>query len=165
MNRKKSKRRTSGQALVELAAGLIVFIPVILLLIDCAVIMIGVSVNEAACRDAARAASSGPPASTFSTAEHVVGSSSSPYKRASSVVKDVYTVGGFVSISQTLTVKEALNDPVPQAPTGGPFIGTVTVETTANISPPFLIRSVFENGNMQLKNSQRYPYTYVMPGA
>jgi hypothetical protein len=158
-------RRQKGQSLFELVAGLMVFVPIILLLIDCAVIMMGVSINDAACHDAARAASSGPPATSTSGAEHPVGPASSPYKRALTVVKDVYSAGGLVRISHSLSVREALSDPVPQVPTGGPVIGQVTVQTTASVSPPFLLRVFVENGVFEFKNTQRYPYTYVMPSS
>ncbi len=157
------RRNRKGQSLAELAAGLMVFIPIILLLVDCSVIMIGVSTNEAVCRDAARAASAGPPASLISGSSHGVGPSAGPYKRALTVVKDIYAAGGLVKISETLAIKEALQDPLPVAPQGGPVIGSVTVETTADISPPFFIRVFVENGTYQFKNTQSYSYTYVVP--
>lgn len=144
---------------------MMVFVPIILLLIDCAIIMIGVSTNESACRDAARAASSGPPAILAAGADHNVGPAGTPYKRALAVIKNVYAAGGFVKISQTLSVKEGLQNPLPAAPQGGPVIGAVTVETTAEVYPPFLIRVFSENGVYQFKSAQRYPYTYVVPNS
>lgn len=161
---KSGLRRINGQSIAELAAGMLVFVPIILLLIDCAVIMIGVSTNEAVCRDACRAASAGPPAST-TAGSHTVSPGSSPYKRALKVIKDVYAAGGFVKINETMSISESLQNPLPQAPMGGPYIGLVTVETTADIAPPFLIRVFVENGTYQFKNTQRYPYTYVMPSS
>jgi hypothetical protein len=160
----KRARTSKGQGIVELAAGLMVFIPIILLLIDCSIIMIGVSTNEAACRDAARAASSGPPAS-MSSGAHAVAAAAAPYARAKSIVKNVYAAGGLIKISETMTIKEVLQDPLPQAPAGGPLIGNVTVETTAEIYPPFLIRVFVDHGSYQFKNTQSYPYTYVMPAS
>lgn len=164
MSGRDRKERTSrAQSLVELAAGMMVFVPVILLLIDCSVLMIGQSANESACRDAARAASAGPPASPVAGAAHLVGPAGSPYKRAQAVIKNVYALGGLIKISQSLEVKETLRTPLPEAPVGGPYIGEVVVETTAEVYPPFLIRAFSENGIYQFKSSQSYPYTYVMP--
>lgn len=165
MKMKFAKRKCGAQSLVELAAGLMVFVPIILVMIDCAVIMIGVSTNEAACRDAARAASCGPPSALISGAQRSVGPSGSPYKRALSVVKNVYAAGGLVSISDNLNVKETLSDPTPQAPQGGPVIGEVSVETTAEVAPPFLVRIFVPNGTYQFKSTQNYPYTYVVPSS
>ncbi len=159
-----STRKKKGQSLAELGAGMMVFVPVILLLIDCAVIMIGVSTNEALCRDAARAASSGPPGA-MSSGNHTVGSSGLPYKRALAVVKDIYNLGGMVKVKETLLVNEELHEPLPQVPQGGPVIGQVTVETTIDVFPPFLIKIFAENGTYQFKNTQSYPYTYVMPSS
>lgn len=161
----KTNLRKTGQSLVELAAGLMVFVPIVLLLIDCSVIMIGVSTNEAICRDAARAASAGPPATMASAGSHSAGPGTAPYQRAQAVVRNVYAVGGLLKISETMAINESLQDPLPQAPQGGAIVGTVTVQTTAEISPPFLIRVFVENGVYQFQNSQSYPYTYVMPSS
>lgn len=157
-------RSEKGQSLAELGAGMMVFVPIILLLIDCAIIMIGVSTNEALCRDAARAASSGPPGILVS-GNHAVSTGGLPYKRALAVVKDIYKLGGMVKVKETLQVKEDLREPLPQNPQGGPVIGQVTVETTVDVSPPFLIRIFVENGIYEFKNTQSYPYTYVMPSS
>lgn len=154
----KIAKRDSGQSIIELVAGLIVFVPIILVLMDCAVIMIGVSTNEAACRDAARAASSGQPGQ-MTSGSHSVGPGTPPYLRALAVVKDVYAAGGLIKISQTMAITETLQTPLPSA--GSPVMGSVQVETTADICPPFLIHLLVENGTYEFKNSQSYPYTYI----
>lgn len=160
-NRNRNKK---GQSLVELAAGLLVFVPIILLLIDCGVIMLGVSTNEAACRDAARAAAEGPPA-LLSSGSRTVSSGQLPYKRAQRVVKDVYAAAGLIKIDETLNIKEDIKAPLPVAPSGGAVIGEVSVETTADVMPPFLIRVFAENGTYQFKSTQRFPYTYILPAS
>lgn len=161
----KRKRATVGQSLAELAAGMLVFIPIILLLADCAVVAIGVATNDSACRDAARAASSGPPGLLLPGTDRAVASGQSPYKRAKALINDVYSAGGLVKISDTLHIKETVKGPLPEAPQGGPIIGEVTVETTATVTPPFLIRAVVHSGALEFKNTQKYPYTYVMPSS
>lgn len=157
-------RKKNGQSLVELAAGLMIFVPIVLLLIDCGVIMIGVSSNEAACRDAARAAAAGPPG-LMSSGAHIVSAGQLPYKRAQRVIKDVYAAGGLIKIDDTLSVKEEIKAPLPVATSGGPVIGEVSVETTADVMPPFLIRVFVENGTYQFKSTQRFPYTYILPAS
>lgn len=160
---KVSKRTFRGQSLAELAAGMLVFVPIILLLIDTAVIMIGVSSNEAVCRDAARAAASGPCAEMLAGPERSVGPSGTPYKRAVAIVKEVYLLGGLVKVRQNPVVKELLKEPLPGSARGGPLIGQVSVQTTCEVYPPFLIRAFVEHGVYLFKNTQIYPYTYVMP--
>ncbi len=167
MNIQRTNRRanTRGQSLAELAAGMMIFIPIILILVDCSIIMIGVSANESACRDAARAAASSAPASMISGQAHSVSASSAPYKAALTVIKNLYATGGLASIDQSLVMKEALQDPLPQSPQGGALNGTVSVETTASVSPPFLLRAFVENGTFKFKCTQSYPYTYIMPSS
>ncbi|MBX9686811.1 MAG: hypothetical protein K2X27_08925 [Candidatus Obscuribacterales bacterium] len=162
---RKPARASLGQALIELAAGLLVFLPLVLLAIDCSVIMIAVSSNEAACRDAARAASSGPPGLAVTGPAHTLTAGARPYKRALSVIKDLYAAAGFLKISENLKVTELLRSPLPQAPEGGPYIGEISVETTAEVYPPFLIRVFSENGCFQFKSTQKYPFTYVQPAS
>jgi hypothetical protein len=159
-----NNRNKKGQSLAELAAGLLVFVPIILLLIDCGVIMVGVSTNEAACRDAARAAAAGPPG-LLSSGAHTVAAGQLPYKRAQRVIKGVYSAAGMIRINDTLLVKEDIKAPTPVAPAGGPVIGEVSVETTAEVMPPFLIRVFVENGTYQFKSTQRFPYTYILPAS
>jgi hypothetical protein len=165
MLRTKSKkgRQRSGQSLVELAAGLMIGVPIILLMADCAVLMIGVATNEAVCRDAARAASAGPPSANVSGPPHSVGAGAAPYKRALSVINNVYAAGGLIKVTPALDITETLQDPIPAVAQGGPVIGTIKVETTAEVYPPFLIRAFVENGTFTFKNEQKYPYTYMMP--
>lgn len=158
-----SCRRQQGQSLVELAAGLMIFVPIILLLADCAIISIGVATNDAACRDAARAASSGPPGLMLSGANRTVAAGQAPYKRAQSVIKDVYNVGGLVKIESAVSIKETVVDPLPEAPRGGPIRGEVSVETTAQVAPPFLVGAIVGHGTIEFKNTQKYPYTYIVP--
>lgn len=157
-------RSRRGQSLAELAAGLMVFVPIILLLADCAVIVIGVAQNDTACRDAARAASSGPPGQMLAGTRDL-GAGQEPYRRAKSVIKDVYSLGGLIKISETMAVKETVKNPIPEAPHGGPILGEVSVQTTAEISPPFLIGAIVHSGSIQFKNTRRFPYTYVMPSS
>lgn len=155
-------RSGRGQSLAELAAGLMVFVPIILLLADCAVLVIGVAQNDTACRDAARAASSGPPGIMVAGTRDV-SSGQPPYRRAKSVIKDVYSLGGLIKISETMNIKETVRSPLPEAPHGGPILGEVSVQTTAEVSPPFLIGAIVHSGSIQFKNMQKFPYTYVMP--
>ena len=57
---------------MELCAGLIILVPLVLVLFDLAVIVIGVQVNDQTCRQAARAASSGDPATARQRADAII---------------------------------------------------------------------------------------------
>ncbi|HNG19502.1 MAG TPA: hypothetical protein PLI59_10015, partial [Candidatus Obscuribacter sp.] len=54
-------RNKKGQGAAELVGAIVCLVPVILVVIDLGVVAIGAGINDAVCRDAARAAASGPP--------------------------------------------------------------------------------------------------------
>lgn len=83
--RSKSSR---GQSIVELLAGLIVLIPVILFLVDLVVIYTAIQLNDSTARDAARAASTGRPA-----VHPPSGNPETSLARARAVVDRVYQGG------------------------------------------------------------------------
>jgi hypothetical protein len=152
----RKKTHAKGSSLVELLSGLIIVVPIVLFLIDAATIYLGSTFNSSLCRDAARQASSGPPNAV---------QTNSPFDRASAVVSKSCQQAGAVRI-QALTkadVQESVNS-VPQAPFGGAVDGTVTVTTTANIYPPFFLAKIIGKGNaVAVKNTQTFPFTWVMP--
>lgn len=152
----------TGQSMSELAAGLIVAIPIILLLIDCVVLLIGVVTNDSACRDAARAAASGPPGSYLAGENRSVPASGAPRKRAEQVIKQVYHPSGYLKIKDEVNVTENVQDPVPEPAIGGAINGDVTVETTAEVYPPFLVGQI-AGGKVQIRKAETYSYTYVRP--
>jgi len=152
-------RKGHGQSMVELLAGLVVLIPVILTLIDLAVLVISVTVNDTVCRDAARACAAGPPAQAV--------------QRAQAVVSKNYKPGGAIT---SLTVADAdvtrnnvdmrvppFGGPVPTSTPGSP--PSVTVTTHMKVRPPFLTQVVAANngGQFDFASSATYTYTYVYP--
>ncbi len=155
MNRRCS-RRLSGQSLVELAAGVMVIIPVVLVLIDLTTIVLGVNMNNGICRDAARAASSGPPDKI---------QAGQPKQRAEAVVRKTAKPGGAVRVDNNVVITETVREPVPTQPFGGPVDGEVTVQTTVHIYPPFIVSAVVGSGGMDFTTSQTFPYTWVMENA
>lgn len=146
-------RRNKAQSFMELVAGLAILIPIVLILIDIGTIMIGVNMNDSVCREAARAASIGPPDQI---------QSGEPKKRAELVVAK-HIGAGAVKMVPTVVMTESLNPPLPQAPYGGPVDGEVTIETTCNVFPPFLVSAVVGPGGVQFRARQTFPYTWIMP--
>ena len=156
-------RRSNGQSLLELSVGLTVAVPIMLLLIDCAMIALGAGTNDAVCRDAARAAASGPPGQLIASANRTVPGAEPPNQRAVAVIKRVYQSNLPMKLRETVNVVESVNGPVPAAPLGGPVSGKVAVQTTVDIYPPFLVGAYLGAGGLEFKSRHSYPYTYVVP--
>ena len=157
-------RQRQGQSLLELAASLMVVVPVILVLIDCAFLALGAGTNDAVCRDAARAAAGGPPG-LLAAGSRTVGTGAPPNKRAVGIIKRVYQSNLPLKLRESAEVQEKIESPVPAAPHGGPVIGEVAVETTLDVYPPFLVRALVGSQSFAFKSRHSYPYTYVMPNA
>jgi hypothetical protein len=155
-------RKRNGQSLTELFAGLMVIIPVILFCVDVGTLFLGVSVNSTACRDAARAASTGKPG-VMTSGTHTLNSGTQPYDRALAVLKKGFSTGGAVRLSDNITVTETLRSPIPTAPFGGPVDGEVTVLSKITVAPPFLISAVVGKEGVTFQTSQTFPYTYQLP--
>lgn len=138
--------------------------PVVLVLIDCVFIGIGCAINDSVCRDAARAAASGPPGFSGISTNRTVSPGESPYKRATAVVKKVYNTSLPMKMKETLTVMESVDDVPPDA-MGGAIDGMVSVETLIDIYPPFLVGTVVGESGISLKSKHQVPITYVLPAS
>lgn len=157
-------RNSKGQSLCELAAGLIVAIPIFLALVDCSFLLIGAAAADNLCRDAARAAASGPP-SILLAGERVVTSTGEPVKRAKAVMHRVYRLGLPITVrEEELRVVETLQNPMPDATTGGSINGTVVVNSTVDVYPPFIL-GVVNRSAIPMKSRHGFPFTYVVPMA
>ena len=153
-------RRASAASIAELGAALIVVIPIVLILIDTAMLAIGVSINDSCCRDAARAAAAGPPAEA-TTGERNAGPGSEPYKRALDVVKNVWVTNLPMKVKDELKVREKIQD-YPLAELGGAMDGEVGVETTIEVNPPCLVGAIVGH-SISFKSFHSVNYTYVVP--
>src|SRR5437762_742308 len=67
-----NRRRPSAQSLIEATIGIVVLVIVVITLIDLAMIIYGVSLNDSACGNAARASASGNPADAEHRAQAVL---------------------------------------------------------------------------------------------
>lgn len=151
---KQARSKSRGVSQVELACGLIFIIPVVLTCFDIGTLIVGVSLNNSVCRDAARAASTGAP----DAIDH-----GRPQARAEAVVKRVYKTEGAVRLRPQVQFSETVREPKPKPPFGGPVDGEVTITTTVDIYPPFLVSAIVGAGGMPFSTSQTFPYTWVMP--
>ncbi|MBX9771824.1 MAG: hypothetical protein K2X29_10660 [Candidatus Obscuribacterales bacterium] len=144
--------RKGGQSIIELCAGLIVLVPIIMALVDLAFVIASMQVNDAACRDAARAAAAGPPTEAF--------------QRASGVAAASYRGGGYIKgptigSSDVTTNPASIPDP---GPFGGPYQGTVRVKSHVELTMPVPIPFVAATMNkIDFVAQQEFPITYVKP--
>lgn len=150
------RNRARGQSTIELVAGIIVIIPIVLFGLDAATLFMAQSLNSQVCRDAARAASNGPPSAIFPN---------SPKQRAELVVRRTNKTEGAIRLNPEVTVTENLRQPLPTQPFGGVVDGEVTVETSVDVAPPFIIKNVVPKGLVTIKASQTFPFTWVMENA
>ncbi len=141
--------RKSGQGLAELCASMVMIVPLLLAAIDCSYICIGASMNDLACRDAARAAAAGLPAASE--------------ERAATVIKRIYYFNLPMKVRDTIKVDEKVTD-VPPKSMGGAVEGTVAVETTIDIYPPFVVKFL-GSGKVALNSRHSMPITYMMPAS
>lgn len=155
------KARACGQSLIEVTAGLIVLVPVVIVLIDLSVILLGVQTNDANCRNAARAAAEGDPAEASFRAQAVMNRSNlqanQPLISGSRLILPVE-----VKISsRPLTEPDIATGK--QMNTGGPVTGTATVTTEVEIRP-FIVHMMY-GGKSPLKftSRQSFPMSYVAP--
>jgi hypothetical protein len=147
-----SLKRERGSSFIELATGLLALIPVVLVIFDLCMIVIGVQINDSTCREASRVAASGNPLQAQSRAQAIVDRANS---RASGMVSN------FVLANFTSTVTAA--DVAAVGTYGGPVNGTVTVETDVSIHP-MVVQLVYTGKSpLHFRSQQSFPFTYVVP--
>jgi hypothetical protein len=152
MNRKK------GSSLVELGAGLIVLVPIFLYGLDYASVFLADLFNANICRDAARAAVSGPPTMYCPNG---MSDANRPRMRAKAVIDRSSQTNAIIQVKPLFKQFENVQSPFPQAPYGGPVKGWVRIQTSANLNPPFLLPYV--DKAVVLTHEEQFPFTWVMP--
>ncbi len=155
-------RQQGGQSMVELAAGLIVCVPVFLSVIDLGFIAMGASANDSVCREAAEAAASGPPSTTAAPSTRQLSAGQSGYDLAVSVIKVHQPTNVPAKVSEQPNVTEMLTD-IPPPEQGGSVDGEIAVMTTVVITPPFIIGAYFGKDGLSLSSKHVAPFTYVIP--
>jgi hypothetical protein len=147
-------RKRRGQSLVELVCGLLVLIPIILVLFDLAVIVLGVQLNDSTCREAARVASLGDPLTASTRAQAVI-------DRANASGSSMLSNFKLVKCVSTVTAA----DIAALGAFGGPISGSVTVDTEVDIRP-FVVAVVWNGGApLTFRSEQTFPFTFVVPNS
>jgi hypothetical protein len=146
--------RKRGQSLIELGMGLMIFIPIVLLLIDLAFLVIATQTNSNTCREAARIAASGDPASAR--------------QRVMSVLERANKTNGgmldnFRMTALDISPSDIASQIIALKPYGGTISGTVTVSCDVDVHP-FIVQWAYSGGKpITFRATQSFPFTYVVP--
>ncbi len=155
-------KNNSGSGLIEVAVGFMFFMVIVLTFLDLQLVLHGATLNDAIARDAARAASAGPPGKLIESKDRVLANNDAPFKRASSVVNSRRTtLSSPFEIADSIDVTETVEPPIPSELFGGPVMGTVTVRTTILIHPRFIL-GFLKIKTIPLTASKSFPYSWVI---
>jgi hypothetical protein len=154
----KSRR---AQSLIEVTVGLVVLAPVLLVLVDLSIAFWAAQSNDTECRNAAQAASSGPPTEANARAQSVLQNWNS--HNQSKII-------GQIQLAEPVNV-EIKHAPQPQVDLktgerfnpGGTVTGNITVSTEVPFNP-FLIH--FASGGkspIRVRSTHSFPITYIQP--
>lgn len=149
-------RSTRGQQLSEMAAGLIIVVPILLVIADLLCVFMAVTINDNCCRDAARAASSVPAAA--SDAKGPLSSSSPIYIRAATCVDQAKTGGYLVGPKLENVLLSSDFAPPSNLKVGGRYEGSVEVRTTITLKLPAWVPGVVPE-MIDFKSAQSFPLT------
>jgi hypothetical protein len=149
--------------MVELIAAFFLFLIVLFTVLDLALLLQGVVINEALAKNAARSAAMGPPGKLEKGVKRLVLENQSPYKRAYAAVQvERNRLGQVFEIVDPFLVKETIEPPVPSELFGGPVNGTVSVESTIAVHPKFIFSLFFRDYPITVTARKSFPYTWVM---
>lgn len=150
-----SLKKKRGQSIIELAVGLLCLIPIVLVVFDLAVIVIGVQINDSTCREAARVAASGNPNDATARAKAVVARAN---QRAAGMLSNFTLIEPV-----TLSPANLLTQMAQLQPYGGPVSGQVTVQTEVDVKP-FVVQYAYSGQSpLKFRSQQTFPFTFVVP--
>ncbi|PWT98280.1 MAG: hypothetical protein C5B53_06900 [Candidatus Melainabacteria bacterium] len=155
------RHRRRGLQFVELTAGLFVIVIIVLAFMDMSTLLTAGALNCSLARDAARAASTGPPGALAVGANRKVDASEPPYQRAAAAILKSKPNSDSFELASEIQVVETVENPIPSQPYGGPVSGNVSVATTILVHPRFIL-PVVHVGTIPLTASETFPYTWVM---
>jgi hypothetical protein len=153
-NSRKRGSTAVGTSLIEVLLGLVLIVPILLAGIDLLTIFCCSIANFSLCKEAARAASQGPP-------DCVV--KNGPQDRAARCIAQAKLPNSIVIIHPDVEVHENLqSQPTDIAVYGGQVRGTVSVKTIADVTPMFVVPLVLGKRVIQLTAEQTYPYSWTV---
>lgn len=152
-------RKKSGQELIELAAGLMVLVPIFLVIYDMYVVYMISNLNDAVARDAARAASAVEPNVNAPVNEQVIAAGPN-FDRADRVVRLARNRGGGyitnIALDPAQTTLTVTN--VPDQFLGGQWVGSLKVRTVTTFNLPVNFAGIIP-AQQTLRAEARFPLT------
>jgi hypothetical protein len=154
-NKQSAKRftiRSSKGYMIEIVAILILLIPIMLCLVDIAVMVVTAMINDTTCTNIARIASSGEPSEVQERVQAALERS----KVDNALISNLRLADGYPKNDDSVSTE-------PSEVTG-PVNGKVTVRIAVDVHPPFLIKHVMQNQSCTMHAEQTFPYTYIRKG-
>jgi Flp pilus assembly protein TadG len=160
-NTRRANLTNSGQSLLEATFGVVIIAIVVIGLVDVTIVLYGVSLNDTACRNAARAAAAGDPAQAQGRAQLTIDQ-----------LKQNTSDGMISQPKLVLPIEVVLTDePIPRhdPETGKPFspggmvTGNVTVKTQVDIRPFAMDIILRRKEPLTFWSKQTFPVHYVEP--
>ncbi len=148
-----------GQSIIELIGGLIIIIPIVILLLDLAIIVMAVQTNENIAKNAARVASQSDPLSAQAKAQALVNQAS-------------FTLGSFIkSIKMTNYSTNLTSTDIQNWINNGGIVvhsngsidipGQVSITTTIKVQG-FIIPLFLSSGQpINFKSTHQYPFSFA----
>lgn len=151
----------SGQSLLEATFGIVLIAIVVIALVDITVVLYGASLNDTACRNAARAAAAGDPAQARDRAQLTI--DQLPQNTSASMISQPKLV---LPVEVVLTAQ-----PIPRYDPetgklfnpGGMVTGNVTVKTQVDVSPFAMDLILRRKEPLTFCSKQSFPVHYVAP--
>lgn len=151
-------RSGSAQSFIELSIGIVILVPVLLVLLDLAVMIFGVEANDSNCRKAARAAAAGDPSFAQARAETALGNDG----RNLGMVTYSHLVGtvGVKVLSQPEAEQDIASGK--EIFPGGPVIGSTTVSTEIQVRPIIVHVLYGAKSPMSFTSTHTFPISHVL---
>jgi hypothetical protein len=144
-------RKRRGSVTAEIAVGLIALIPVFILFFDLIIVFAGYQTNQNYSRDAARAASLLQPLNNGAQSEGAI------FQRAEQICANGRdTLGGY--FEGPFLERVNVDGYVAPGPFGGPYSGTVQVETRLTVKVPASIPGLIP-ASIELRGVSTFPCT------
>ncbi len=147
-------KKAPGHSLVELICTMVMVIPIFLACIDLYFVVMGYWWTMSNCRLAARAAAQGPPNAVLRD---------SPRQRTLEFLNSCGGIDTSMIHLVSCDVIDSLTS-IPDSTYGGAVNGTVSVDMTVDVTPPFLLKLVAPGQKFTINASQTCPYTWVLNG-
>jgi hypothetical protein len=154
-----ANRRDGAQSIVEVVFGIVFLFIGVLMLVDLAMVIYGVELNDIACQNAARAAAAGAPSEARTRAHAVVDGMSQP--RLISTLCIVPPVETKISSQPPAHTDDDTGEPFAGA---GQVCGDVTVQTEVAVRPLCLHMVLGGRSPLKFRSRHTFPISYVAPG-